>query len=37
MDDDGDELLMELLSYTCPRTGKKRTAGLGVVEPQASK
>ena len=27
MSDDDDDMLLELLSYTCPVTGKKRTAG----------
>lgn len=28
-DSDDEDFLMDLLSYTCPFTGKKRTAGCG--------
>ena len=33
--DDGpdDDILMELLTYTCPQTGKSRTAGASTDEP----
>ena len=31
--DDGDDILLDLLSYKCPLTGKLRIAGGGYVEP----
>ena len=35
-DDDGD-LLGFLLSYSCPYSGAKRMAGLGLIEPTPEK
>ena len=35
--DDSDDMLVDLLSYECPFTGKKRTAGMMTpdqVEPE---
>lgn len=37
MDDADDDMLIDLLSYECPFTGKKRTAGMMTpdqIEPE---